>query len=86
MHYTSPENIHRVIEPLFLDDLKAELENILTDDSLGERAKRNQLHRFHDKIASLTFLKLPFLIRYKMAARSRSRREWFIFESESFRK
>ena len=28
MHYTSVENIHKVIDPLFLDDLKAELESI----------------------------------------------------------
>lgn len=28
MHYTSIENIHKVIDPLFLDELKAELEGI----------------------------------------------------------
>lgn len=28
MHYTSIENIHKVIDPLFLDDLKNELEEI----------------------------------------------------------
>ncbi len=28
MHYTSPENIHKVIDPLFLDDLKLELKEI----------------------------------------------------------
>ena len=28
MHYTGIENIHKVIDPLFLDDLKAELEDI----------------------------------------------------------
>ena len=28
MHYTSIENIHKVIDPLFLDDLKAELAQI----------------------------------------------------------
>lgn len=55
MHYTSPENIHKVIGPLFLDELKAELEGILTDESFGERARRNRLQKFHDKIASLTF-------------------------------
>lgn len=55
MHYTSPENIHKVIGPLFLDDLKAELEGILADDSLGERARHNRLRKFHDKIAGLTF-------------------------------
>lgn len=55
MHYTSPENIHRVIEPLFLNDLKAELEQILSDPSLGERARHNRLEKFHDKIAGLSF-------------------------------
>ncbi|MFD2674108.1 type IIL restriction-modification enzyme MmeI [Gulosibacter bifidus] len=55
MHYTSPENIHRVIGPLFLDGLKAELESILSDNSLGQRARRNRLNAFHDKIAGLTF-------------------------------
>lgn len=29
MHYTSPENIHKVIDPLFLDSLTDELENIV---------------------------------------------------------
>ena len=55
MHYTSPENIHRVIEPLFLNDLKAELEQILSDPSLGERARHNRLEKFHEKIAELSF-------------------------------
>lgn len=55
MHYTSPENIHRVIEPLFLNDLKAELEQILSDPSLGERARHNRLEKFHEKIAGLSF-------------------------------
>lgn len=55
MHYTSPENIHKVIEPLFLNDLKAELAKILDNDSLGERARRNRLQRFQDKIAALNF-------------------------------
>ena len=55
MHYTSPENIHKVIDPLFLDDLKGELAGILNDSSLGERARRNRLEKYHDKLASLTF-------------------------------
>ncbi|MFP7696445.1 class I SAM-dependent DNA methyltransferase [Trueperella sp. LYQ143] len=55
MHYTSPENIHRVIDPLFLDDLKNELKEILHTDRLSESKRRNQLMRFHDKIAGLTF-------------------------------
>lgn len=55
MHYTSPENIHKVIDPLFLDGLKDELAAILDDASLGRIKRNNQLKRFHDKIAGLTF-------------------------------
>lgn len=55
MHYTSPKNIHRVIDPLFLDDLTAELNAILTDTTLGDRARRNALTNYHDKLASLHF-------------------------------
>lgn len=56
MHYTSPENIHKIIDPLFLDDLKAELATILADMSVTPRTRTARLRRFHDKIASLTFL------------------------------
>ena len=55
MHYTSPENIHRLIDPLFLDELKAELEGILSEEGIGDRARRNRLNRYHDKIAGLRF-------------------------------
>lgn len=55
MHYTSPQNIHRLIDPLFLDNLKAELDGILTAEDIGDRKRRNDLNRFHDKIASLRF-------------------------------
>lgn len=56
MRYTSAENIHKVIDPLFLDDLKDELTGILvsTHDSAATRAKR--LRAFCTKLASLTFL------------------------------
>ena len=54
MHYTSIENIHRVIEPLFLEDLKSEFENII---NLPLNAKRNkELTKFQDKLAGLKFL------------------------------
>ncbi len=55
MHYTSPENIHKVIDPLFLHELTAELESIVgnTAQSAGNQAKA--LRRFHVKIASLMF-------------------------------
>ena len=54
MHYTSIENIHKVIDPLFLDDLKAELEAIKGIDIWKTQEKR--LHEFQDKLASLEFL------------------------------
>ena len=55
MHYTSPQNIHKLIGPLFLDELKAELDGILTAEGVGDRKRRNDLNRFHDKLASLSF-------------------------------
>lgn len=54
MHYTSPENIHKVIDPLFLDDLKAELAEI--EGEKVERARIQKLRVFQRKLASLTFL------------------------------
>lgn len=54
MHYTSIENIHKVIDPLFLDDLKAELEEIKADSVLKTRNKK--LDDYWDKLASLNFL------------------------------
>ena len=56
MHYTTVKNIHRVIDPLFLDDLKAELKAIEKDESLGERARITQLQKYQNKLASLKFL------------------------------
>lgn len=54
MHYTSIENIHKVIDPLFLDDLRAELDGIITEPI--QRNKTRKLNAFHDKLASLEFL------------------------------
>lgn len=54
MHYTSIENIHKVIDPLFLDDLKAELNSLEKINVNNTRTKK--LHQFQDKLASLTFL------------------------------
>lgn len=54
MHYTSLENIHKVIDPLFLDDLKNEFEEIKGTAVLRTRTRK--LHAFQDKLASLTFL------------------------------
>ena len=54
MHYTSIENIHKVIDPLFLDDLRAELNEIQQISIIKTREKR--LLAFQEKIASLKFL------------------------------
>ena len=54
MHYTSIENIHKVIDPLFLNDLRRERDEILEEKV--ERQRRKKLDAFQDKLASLTFL------------------------------
>ncbi len=53
MHYTSIENIHKVIDPLFLDDLTAELEQILT---LPDRQKAKELRAYQERLSRLRFL------------------------------
>lgn len=54
MHYTSIENIHKVIDPLFINDLKEELEDIKKISLL--RTKKDELKKFQSKLASLKFL------------------------------
>lgn len=54
MHYTSIENIHKVIDPLFLDALKAELDEICENHI--ERTKNAKLRAFQRKLAGLKFL------------------------------
>ena len=54
MHYTSIENIHKVIDPLFLDDLKKEFTEIC--EIAVERTKERKLKDFQKKLASLCFL------------------------------
>ena len=54
MHYTSIENIHKVIDPLFLDDLKAEFREIAAIKTIKTRDEK--LERFADKLSSLCFL------------------------------
>ncbi|MBE7082529.1 MAG: class I SAM-dependent DNA methyltransferase [Clostridiales bacterium] len=54
MHYTSIENIHKVIDPLFLDDLKKELEKI--KEVKVEKLRKQQLEEFTNKLSKLTFL------------------------------
>ena len=53
MHYTSIENIHKVIDPLFLDDLNAEFAQIA--DMKQANPRKQALAAFQDKLASLTF-------------------------------
>ncbi len=54
MHYTSIENIHKVIDPLFLNDLRHELDEILEEKV--EKTRLRRLNEYQDKLASLTFL------------------------------
>lgn len=54
MHYTSVENIHKVIDPLFLDDLKAEFEEIKKIPVA--KTQERKLHALQDKLASMAWL------------------------------
>ena len=54
MHYTSIENIHKVIDPLFFDALSAELDAI--EAIAVKKTRENKLADFQKKLASLTFL------------------------------
>ncbi len=54
MHYTSIENIHKVIDPLFLNDLRQELDLVLAEKV--EKQRQRKLDEYQDKLASLTFL------------------------------
>ena len=52
MHYTSTENIHKVIDPLFMDELRGEFETI----KKSARNRRKNLLELQNKIAALKFL------------------------------
>ncbi len=54
MHYTSIENIHRVIDPLFLNALTDELRSIRRIGA--EKTRRQRLGEYQKKLASLHFL------------------------------
>ena len=54
MHYTSIENIHKLIDPLFLDGLKAEFEEIAA--LTVEKNRKAKLETFQRKLAGLKFL------------------------------
>ncbi|WP_371720080.1 DNA methyltransferase [Eubacterium sp. BL-380-WT-2B] len=54
MHYTSIENIHKVIDPLFLDDLRKELEDIKSVSV--DKTREKKLKEYQAKLGSLQFL------------------------------
>lgn len=54
MHYTSIENIHKVIDPLFLDELKLELDEILKESVV--KTKQRKLKEYQDKLATIVCL------------------------------
>lgn len=54
MHYTSIENIHKVIDPLFLDELRTELAAV--EGESIERNRKLKLRRFQKKLASIRVL------------------------------
>ena len=56
MHYTSIENIHKVIDPLFLDELKEELQKIKEIQTIKTREKK--LNDFQTKLSELKFLEI----------------------------
>lgn len=60
MHYTSIENIHKVIDPLFLDDLKEELQKLKDERPMPTSKKipewRRKMVAFQEKLAGLKFL------------------------------
>ena len=54
MHYTSIENIHKVIDPLFMDELEAEFDSICV--TTNAKTKNDKLHAFQEKLGTLKFL------------------------------
>jgi len=52
-HYTTERNILKVIEPLFLDDLRDEFKRLKERRDSG---RRKAIEAFHDKLSSLRFL------------------------------
>lgn len=56
MHFTPVENIHKVIDPLFLDDLWKEFHSIREDEDLTPIEKDAKFREFHKYLCSLNFL------------------------------
>lgn len=65
MHFTPIANIHKVIDPLFLNSLEVECDSLLANASATDA----QLKAFQDKLASLTFLEIKtrYLIQFEKA-------------------
>ncbi len=56
MHYTSIENIHKVIDPLFLDDLRAELAEIRKIPKSNLKKIQKRVREYRNKLSNLKFL------------------------------
>ncbi|MDD5806567.1 MAG: hypothetical protein PUD02_04460 [Eggerthellales bacterium] len=54
-HFTSPESIHKLIDPLFLDDLNDEFEEACSRPVAGG-ARRKALVAFHEKLGRISIL------------------------------
>jgi len=54
MHYTSIENIHKVIDPLFLDELRDELEEI--KQVKVAKTREAKINAYREKLSKITFL------------------------------
>lgn len=55
MHYTSIENIHKVIDPLFMNELNKEFDEIMLRPIAGG-SRTKALEKFQEKLANLKFL------------------------------
>jgi hypothetical protein len=55
MHYTSPENIHKVIDPLFLNEWRREFEDAINDSTITVASRNQKLNALHDKISTAAF-------------------------------
>lgn len=55
MHYTSVENIHKVIDPLFMEELEEEY-RVIVEETKVPKIRINKLQAFQEKLAGLKFL------------------------------
>ena len=53
MHYTSIQNIHRVIDPLFMNDLYDEFKKICSSKNISEQDKIQQLQNFRESLSQI---------------------------------